>query len=290
MVQKSTSRKLYFFEFEEEMINSNQNNKPASKYVNVLRYIKGLADKDKTTHLDSFKTVKLNSIKHDSATNSYQLIFLANNNRTRTDYMSSTGSIRANQRKSDEAEAFKTHMIIFRKNGKTYTIIDRSPAIFNINHFKEYLTKHAIIYYKKNSLNRYIYHFHPIVKSNFKKELKQLNRVTKATIVTEKFANLGFLQFNNTSRSVRDIVKFSFSAKRNQNIFQDVMDKFGVFVQKNSPIREIVAEGKGSNGQPEKIKTSIIDRVDTALVSTDKEGDANSSEIFTEMKMKIPSL
>jgi hypothetical protein len=291
MVQKSTNRKMYFFEFQEEQSNSGQKKPlPATNHVNVLKYIKSLSDPDKTIELDSFKTAKLDSIVHDTVSNSYQLIFLANNKRTRTDYLSSKGSIRKNQRQLDEAEAFKTHLVIFQKNGKTYVIIDRSPAIFNINHFKEYLTRFAISYYKKMNLKRFFYYFHPIVKSNFKKELKLLKRVTKATIVTEKHANLGFLQFNNAAKSVRDIVKFSFSARRNQNIFQDVMDKFGIYKQTNSPIREIIAEGKGTNGQPEKIKTSIIDRVDTALVSTDSTGDANSHAIFNDMKSKITSI
>lgn len=287
------NRKVGFYEIALKNITGDFDQDPkilidALKYGNTLSLKDRIIDNDKI-----FKAYNLENVTVDG-----NLLMLVMNtgkyNHIPPLINMKNGLKRGNPKEIEEAEQELTHIGLKFFDEFVSCIFEERRVGIHIKAFVGYLeillTKYCN---SKNIKYDYKFEFSIITKKDFKKELKELKKISEVNVTTDKkIIGDEFLNFSDRTEEISDAVKLVVKAKRAfsiQNFAENMWDKMNK--NKDNLIYKLEVSGLNENGTRLWIKSDLMRRIEYVEVQVDvATGIVKSDSIFFHYKNILTNL
>lgn len=281
-----TTKKVVFCTLIKRNHGPNSDIEPAINCKEIFDYISGLTRKAKQYDLTNTRFCRLEDITGNAKVQ--RLLFKSATHKYRAPLIDRrTGNERENPKALSEGERIKTHIAIRYKKDEIILCIESGSGTLGMQQIVNYLNYHAQNYHTANHTSKeYSFDFEIIVKQNFLRELKKLNRVMEGELYINKTV-LGSetLGYSNRITQVKHDIKMVITAQRGVSITGAVTDIFNKFNSGKSTINKIRVKGKNENDNNVIIDTELIARTEFVNVKIHGEtGEVNTTEIFKHLE------
>lgn len=193
------------------------------------------------------------------------------------------------QKKIDEGEQMKTHALVKFKDGDAILFLETGGGMLSYHGLAEYLNRMLAFYNGQftNDEGKILGHFciDMILRDDFREVLNSMNRVSCATIFTDKrILGSEALNYSEPSEELKEEVVIELKAKRGKNIMQHIYDFLDRANGANSEIRRIRVKVKLPNNNEGIIDTGFIIKKEYVDAQQNEDtGEYNTAYMFSQL-------
>ena len=246
--------------------------------------------KERKQDIGGDKIVFLDSCTQEGDDNLLKLLFKNAKHSYRAPLINkNTVEERENPKKIDEGEQMKTHALIKFKDGDAILFLETGGGMLSYHGLAEYLNRMLALYNGQftNDEGKILGHFciDMIPRDDFREVLNSMNRVSCATIFTDKrILGSEALNYSEPSEELKEEVVIELKAKRGKNIMQHIYDFLDRANGANSEIRRIRVKGKLPNNNDGIIDTGFIIKKEYVDAQQNEDtGEYNTTYMFSQL-------
>ena len=258
--------------------------------IQLLNYLQERTRLERKQDIGGDKIVFLDSCTQEGDDNLLKLLFKNAKHSYRAPLINkNTVEERENPKKIDEGEQMKTHALVKFKDGDAILFLETGGGMLSYHGFAEYLNRMLALYNGQftNDEGKILGHFciDMIPRDDFREVLNSMNRVSCATIFTDKrILGSEALNYSEPSEELKEEVVIELKAKRGRNIMQHIYDCLDRANGANSEIRRIRVKGKLPNNNEGIIDTGFIIKKEYVDAQQNEDtGEYNTAYMFSQL-------
>ena len=258
--------------------------------IQLLNYLQERTRLERKQDIGGDKIVFLDSCTQEGDDNLLKLLFKNAKHSYRAPLINkNTVEERENPKKIDEGEQMKTHALIKFKDGDAILFLETGGGMLSYHGLAEYLNRMLALYNGQftNDEGKILGHFciDMIPRDDFREVLNSMNRVSCATIFTDKrILGSEALNYSEPSEELKEEVVIELKAKRGKNIMQHIYDFLDRANGANSEIRRIRVKVKLPNNNEGIIDTGFIIKKEYVDAQQNEDtGEYNTTYMFSQL-------
>ena len=258
--------------------------------IQLLNYLQERTRLERKQDIGGDKIVFLDSCTQEGDDNLLKLLFKNAKQSYRAPLINkNTVEERENPKKIDEGEQMKTHALVKFKDGDAILFLETGGGMLSYHGLAEYLNRMLALYNGQftNDEGKILGHFciDMIPRDDFREVLNSMNRVSCATIFTDKrILGSEALNYSEPSEELKEEVVIELKAKRGKNIMQHIYDFLDRANGANSEIRRIRVKGKLPNNNEGIIDTGFIIKKEYVDAQQNEDtGEYNTAYMFSQL-------
>ena len=183
----------------------------------------------------------------------------------------------------------KTHALVKFNDGEAILFLETGGGMLSYHGLAEYLNRMLSLYNGQftNDEGKILGHFciDMIPRDDFREVLNSMNRVSCATIFTDKrILGSEALNYSEPSEELKEEVVIELKAKRGKDIMQHIYDFLNRANGANSEIRRIRVKGKLPNNNEGIIDTGFIIKKEYVDAQQNEDtGEYNTAYMFSQL-------
>ena len=258
--------------------------------IQLLNYLQERTRLERKQDIGEDKIVFLDSCTQEGDDNLLKLLFKNAKHSYRAPLINkNTVEERENPKKIDEGEQMKTHALVKFKDGDAILFLETGGGMLSYHGLAEYLNRMLALYNGQftNDEGKILGHFciDMIPRDDFREILNSMNRVSCATIFTDKrILGSEALNYSEPSEELKEEVVIELKAKRGKNIMQHIYDFLDRANGANSEIRRIRVKVKLPNNNEGIIDTGFIIKKEYVDAQQNEDtGEYNTAYMFSQL-------
>ena len=258
--------------------------------IQLLNYLQERTRLERKQDIGEDKIVFLDSCTQEGDDNLLKLLFKNAKHSYRAPLINkNTVEERENPKKIDEGEQMKTHALVKFKDGDAILFLETGGGMLSYHGLAEYLNRMLALYNGQftNDEGKILGHFciDMIPRDDFREVLNSMNRVSCATIFTDKcILGSEALNYSEPSEELKEEVVIELKAKRGRNIMQHIYDCLDRANGANSEIRRIRVKVKLPNNNEGIIDTGFIIKKEYVDAQQNEDtGEYNTAYMFSQL-------
>ena len=258
--------------------------------IQLLNYLQERTRLERKQDIGEDKIVFLDSCTQEGDDNLLKLLFKNAKHSYRAPLINkNTVEERENPKKIDEGEQMKTHALVKFKDGDAILFLETGGGMLSYHGLAEYLNRMLALYNGQftNDEGKILGHFciDMIPRDDFREVLNSMNRVSCATIFTDKrILGSEALNYSEPSEELKEEVVIELKAKRGRDIMQHIYDFLDRANGANSEIRRIRVKGKLPNNNEGIIDTGFIIKKEYVDAQQNEDtGEYNTAYMFSQL-------
>ncbi|SEA15540.1 hypothetical protein SAMN04515656_104133 [Eubacterium aggregans] len=203
-----------------------------------------------------------------------------------------TGAERESDKKLDEGEVEKTHLLCELTSTEAFVVLEERNAGVRINAIKNYLNVYLKkLLQEKNVSPKYRIEWAIIPEDDFDKQLERLNRVCAVDLFLESELlgndNLGIM--DRVDETIQDEVILTYKVNKGKSLRKNKIKSIkNNFIAKERTIRRMKIRGKSEAGSNIVLDTELLKRIESVTAEVDKQrGLVDSFTLFAKMEEVI---
>lgn len=258
--------------------------------IQLLNYLQERTRLERKQDIGEDKIVFLDSCTQEGDDNLLKLLFKNAKHSYRAPLINkNTVEERENPKKIDEGEQMKTHALVKFKDGDAILFLETGGGMLSYHGLAEYLNRMLALYNGQftNDEGKILGHFciDMIPRDDFREVLNSMNRVSCATIFTDKrILGSEALNYSEPSEELKEEVVIELKAKRGKNIMQHIYDFLDRANGANSEICRIRVKVKLPNNNEGIIDTGFIIKKEYVDAQQNEDtGEYNTAYMFSQL-------
>ena len=258
--------------------------------IQLLNYLQERTRLERKQDIGGDKIVFLDSCIPEGDDNLLKLLLKSAKHSYRAPLINkNTVEERENPKEIDEGEQMKTHALVKFNDGEAFLFLETGGGMLSYHGLAEYLNKMLSLYNGQftNDEGRIFGHFciDMIPRDDFREVLNSMNRVSCATIFTDKrILGSEALNYSEPSEELKEEVVIELKAKRGRDIMQHIYDFLNRANGANSEIRRIRVKGKLPNNNEGIIDTGFIIKKEYVDAQQNEDtGEYNTAYMFSQL-------